>query len=183
LPSKCADASSAVCTPPGDFVDRLCTKPHQDIALWLFGKDTPFTRLYLRGKFDELAFDEEVLALRYRATPKGGIQVGNSTGSYDVLRWDGSCSTGVDAEMITTSRPPTPRTAHVQWHRMGGSTQDALIAASDAVKRARAKRGKECQGAMTGDVSASCQKADASLVSAVVDYVRGGGSVPTPGAP
>jgi hypothetical protein len=183
LPSKCADAASDVCTPPGDFVDRLCTKPHQDIALWLFGKDTPFTRLYLRGKFDELAFDEEVLALRYRATPKGGIQVGNSTGSYDVLRWDGSCSTGVDAEMITKSRPPSPRTARVQWHRVGGATQDALIAASEAVKRARAKRGKECQGAMTGDVSASCQKADASLVSAVVDYVRGGGSVPAPDVP
>src|ERR1700756_5758434 len=54
LPSKCADASAPVCTPSGDFVDRLCNKPHQDIALWLFGKDTPFTRLYLRGKMDEL---------------------------------------------------------------------------------------------------------------------------------
>jgi len=183
LPAKCADASSAVCTPPGDFVDRLCTRPHQDIALWLFGKDTPFTRLYLRGKMDELAFDEEVLALRYRATPKGGIQVGNSTGSYDVLRWDGSCALAVDAEMITKSRPPKPRTARVQWHRIAGSTQDALIAASDPVKRARAKRGKECQGAMTGDVSAACEKADASLVSAVVDYVRGGGSIPTPDTP
>ncbi|HTQ47329.1 MAG TPA: hypothetical protein VMI75_31450 [Polyangiaceae bacterium] len=183
LPSKCADASSAVCTPSSDFVDRLCNKPHQDIALWLFGKDTPFTRLYLRGKMDELAFDEEVLALRYRATPKGGIQVGNSTGSYDVLRWDGSCALAVDAEMITKSRPPKPRNARVQWHRIAGSTQDALIAASDAVKRARAKRGKECQGAMSGDVSAACEKADASLVSAVVDYVRGGGSIPTPDAP
>lgn len=183
MPSKCADGSSAVCTPPGDFVDRLCSRPHQNVALWLFGKESPFTRLYLRGKFDELAFDEEVLALRYRATPKGGIQVGNSTGFYDVLRWDGTCSTGVDAEMITTSRPPTPRTALVQWHRIGESTQDAFIAASDAVKRARAKLGKQCPGAMSGDVSASCEKADASLASAVVDYVRGGGSVPTPHAP
>ena len=183
LPSKCANASSDVCTPPGDFVDRLCARPHQGIALWLFGKDTPFTRLYLRGKMDELAFDEEVLALRYRAVPKGGIQVGNSTGSYDVLRWDGSCALAVDAEMITKSRPPKPRTARVQWHRIAGPTQDALIAASDTVKRARAKRGKECQGAMTGDVSASCQKADASLVDAVVDYVRGGGAVPLPDAP
>ncbi|HEX8794569.1 MAG TPA: hypothetical protein VF765_26670 [Polyangiaceae bacterium] len=183
LPTKCADASAAVCTPPGDFVDRLCTKPHQDIALWLFGKDTPFTRLYLRGKMDELAFDEEVLALRFHGVPKGGIQVGNSTGSYDVLRWDGSCAMAVDAEMITKSKPPRPRTARLQWHRIAGPTQDALIAASADVKHWRAKRGKECQGAMSGDVSAACQKADASLGDAVVDYVRGGGSIPTPDLP
>jgi hypothetical protein len=164
-------------------VDRLCTKPHQDIALWLFGKGTPFTRLYLRGKMDELAFDEEVIALRYHAVPKGGIQVGNSTGSYDVLRWDGSCSRAVDAEMITKSRPPKPRTARLQWHRIATPTQDALIAASDAVKRARAKRGKECQGAMTGDVSSSCEKADATLVDAVVEFLRGGGTIPPPVAP
>lgn len=183
LPTKCADASAAVCTPASDFVDRLCARPHQDVALWLFGKDTPFTRLYLRGKMDELAFDEEVLALRYHGVPKGGIQVGNSTGSYDVLRWDGSCALAVDAEMVTKSRPPKPRTARLQWHRIAGPTQDALIAASDTVKRARSKRGKECQGAMTGDVSAACQKADAWLGDAVVDYVRGGGSIPTPDAP
>ncbi len=183
LPSKCADASSDICTPPGDFVDRLCAKPHQDLALWLFAKDTPFTRLYLRGKMDELAFDEEVLALRHHAVPKGGIQVGNSTGSYDVLRWDGSCAMAVEAEMVTKTRPPKPRTARVQWHRIAGPTQDALIAASDAVKRARAKRGKGCQGAMSGDVSAACQKADASLVDAVVDYVREGGTIPVPDGP
>lgn len=183
LPTKCADASAAVCTPTSDFVDRLCTKPHQDIALWLFAKGTPFTRLYLRGKMDELAFDEEVLALRFHGVPKGGIQVGNSTGSYDVLRWDGSCAMAVDAEMVTKSRPPKPRTARVQWHRIAGPTQDALIAASDAVKRARAKRGKECQGAMSGDVSAACEKADASLIDAVVDYVRGGGAIPQPDTP
>ena len=183
LPTKCVDASAAVCTPPGDFVDRLCTKPHQDIAIWLFGKDTPFTRLYLRGKMDELAFDEEVLALRFHGVPKGGIQVGNSTGSYDVLRWDGSCAMAVDAEMITKSKPPRPRTARLQWHRISGSAQDALIGASDTIKRARAKRGKECQGAMSGDVSAACQKADATLGDAVVDYVRGGGSIPTPDLP
>lgn len=183
LPTKCADPSASVCTPSGDFVDRLCTKPHQDIALWLFASNTPFTRLYLRGKMDELAFDEEVIALRYHGVPKGGIQVGNSTGSYDVLRWDGSCALAVDAEMITKSRPPRPRAARVQWHRIASATQDALIAASDAVKRARAKRGKECQGAMSGDVTAACEKADASLVDAVVEYVRGGGSIPMPDAP
>jgi hypothetical protein len=183
IPSACADPSAPVCTPPTDYVDRLCARPHQDLALALFGKSTPFTRIYLRGKFDELAFDEEVLALRFHPVPKNGIQVGSASGSYDVLRWDGTCAMAVDADMISRTRPPKPKTARVRWHRIGDKTQDALIVASDSVKRAHAKRGKECHGAMSGDVSAACEKADAALVDAVVDFVRGGGDLPLPDAP
>ena len=180
FPTACVDKSADVCTPSSAFVDRLCNKPHQDIALALFASGTPFSRMYLRGKMDELGWDEEVLALRYHGVPKGGIQVGSGSGSYDVLRWDGSCSAAVDADMISKNKPPRPKAAHLQWHRLSDAAQSALIAGSDAVKRAHAKRGKECQGAMTGDVSASCEKADALLVDAVVEYVRGGGSVPPP---
>lgn len=183
IPTACANPSAPTCTPPGDYVDRLCAKPHQDIALALFSKATPFTRVYLRGKLDELSLDEEVLAVRYRAAPKGGVMVGNSTGTYDVLRWDGSCSTGVEAEMVSRSRPGKPRTSGVKWHRVSTRIQDALIAASDAVKRAHAKRGKECKGAMSGDVSVGCEKADQGLTDAVVDYVREGGTVPEPDDP
>jgi hypothetical protein len=183
MPTACADGAGSICTPASAFVDRLCSKPHQDVALALFSKAMPFTRLYLRGKLDELAFDEEVLALRYHAVPKNGIQVGSAAGSYDVLRWDGTCSMAVDADVFSRTRPPKPKAARVQWHRIGDKTQDALIVASDAVKKARATRGKECKGAMSGDVSASCAKADAALVEAIVDYVRGGGSLPAPDAP
>ncbi len=168
----CADPAAAVCVPPGAFVERLCEKAHQDYALALFSRDSPFTRLYLRGKMDELVMDEEVLALRFRAPQKGGIVVGSGNGSYDVLRWDGTCSTGVEAEMLSRSRPPQSKTATVRWHRIAERVQDALIASSDAVKKAHAKRGKECQGAMSGDVSASCERADKALVAAIVDYVR-----------
>jgi hypothetical protein len=179
VPTACADKSAEVCTPPPAFVDRLCTRPHQDAALALFSKTTPFTRMYLRGKMDELAWDEEVLALRYHGVPKGGIVVGNGAGTYDVLRWNGSCSMAVDADMLGKNRPPRPRVAHVQWHRLGDKTQTALITGSDAVKKAHARRGKECQGAMSGDVSAGCEKADAALVDAIVEYVRGGGALPS----
>jgi hypothetical protein len=109
--------------------------------------------------------------------------VGSGQGSYDVLRWDGSCSMAVEAEVLTRTAPSRPKTAHVQWHRIGDQMQTALISQSDAVKRAHSKRGKECKGAMTGDVSAACEKADAELVQAVVDYVRGGGSLPPTDAP
>jgi hypothetical protein len=183
FPTACADKTAEVCTPPSDYVDRLCTRPHQDAALALFAKAMPFTRLYLRGKMDELAFDEEVLALRYHPVPKNGIQVGSSTGSYDVLRWDGSCSRAVESEMLTKSRPPRPRAAKVQWHRLGDSTQNALVSGSEALKKAHAWRGKECRGAMSGEVSSGCEKADESLVTAIVEYVRGGGAVPKPDSP
>jgi hypothetical protein len=178
LPAACADPKGSVCTPPGAFVERLCAKPHQDVTLALFEPSTPFTRGYLRGRLDELTMDEEVLVLRFHAPQKNGIIVGNGHGTYDLLRWDGSCSTGVEAEMITRNKPANARSAHLQWHRLPTPVQDALIASSESVKRAHAKRGKECKGAMSGDVSAACQKADEALVAAVVDYVRGGGSLP-----
>jgi hypothetical protein len=183
MPTACADASATICAPPSAFVDRLCARPHQEATLALFAKAAPFTRMYLRGKLDELTTDEEVIALRFHGVPKNGIVVGSGAGTYDVLRWDGSCSIAVEAELFTRTAPPKPRTAHVQWHRLGDKTQTALIAQSDAVKRAHAKRGKECKGAMSGDVSATCEKADAELVQAIVDFVRGGGSLPAPEAP
>jgi hypothetical protein len=86
----------------------------------------------------------------------------------------------VDADMLTRNKPGRPKTAKVKWHRLGDKTQTALIGSSEAVKRAYKRRGAECQGAMTGDVSASCEKADGALVDAIVDYMRGGGSVPAP---
>src|SRR5271165_4062797 len=60
LPSECAVVDAPVCTPPDDFVDRVCKRPIQDVALALFARGTPFTRAYLRGRLDELASDEEV---------------------------------------------------------------------------------------------------------------------------
>jgi hypothetical protein len=180
IPTQCEDPSAPMCTPPGEFVDRLCDKTFQDATLALFAHGTPFTRGYLRGKLDELAWEEEVLIVRVHAPAKGGIIVGSNLGTYDVLRWDGTCSRAVEAEMVTRTRPSRPKTARIRWHRIGAKMQDALVAASDAIKRARAKRGKECKGVMTGEVSSGCDAADGVLTSAVVDYVRSGGTLPPP---
>jgi hypothetical protein len=182
LPAACASPGD-LCTPPGEFVERLCAHPHQEVALALFAKSRPFTRLYLRGRLDELTLDEEVLALRRHTVQKGGMVVGSGAGTYDVLRWDGTCSMAVDAEMVARQRPPEPGTARVLWHRIGDRMQTALVAGSDAVKKAHARRGKECRGATSGDVSAACEKADSALGRAIVEYVRGGGALPEPDAP
>jgi len=180
LPVACADASASFCTPPGDFVERLCAKPHQGAALALFARESPFTRVYVRGRVDELGTNEEVLVLRFHPPQKGGFVVGANNGSYDLLRWDGTCSMAIESEVVTRTRPVRPGAAHIQWHRISARVQDALIASSDLVKHAHAKRGKECRGAMSGDVSAACEKADAALVSAIVDDVRSGRSLPAP---
>ena len=82
--------------------------------------------------------------------------------------------------MLGKTAPPRPRSARVQWHRIGASLQDALIAASEPVKKAHARRGKECQGAMSGDVSKGCQDADRALVDAIVEHVRTHGALPPP---
>ena len=182
LPKACDDPGASVCLPPSEFVDRLCESPRQDVALALFAHGTPFTRGYLRGKLDELAWDEEVLLVRFRTPKTTGVIVGSNLGSYDVLRWDGTCSRAIEAEMVTRTRPPQPTTARIRWHRMSARVQDALVAASDPVKRARSRRGKECKGAMTGEVSATCDNADEGLTRAVVDYVRSVGQLPAPEA-
>jgi hypothetical protein len=180
LPSECAAADAPVCTPPEDFVDRMCKRSFQDVALALFARGTPFTRGYLRGKLDELGWDEEVLIVRFRAPKKGGVIVGRNLGTYDLLRWDGSCSQSVESEMVTRVRPASPKFARIRWNRIGTRTQDALVAASGTVKGARTKRGKECKGVMTGEVTAACDQADDALTSAVVAYVHAGGALPPP---
>ena len=191
MPKACAPSrGSDLCTPPVDFVERLCDRNHADAALSLFARDAPWTRGYLRGKVEAwnasggastravLAFDEEVIVLRFRAPGKGGIVVSGAGGSYDVLRLDGNCFT-LDPENITTKRPPNPKHGPILFHRFAARTKDALLA-NDAVRGAYIKRMKECQGATSGEVSMACVRADDGLSAAVASFVVSGSPVPTP---
>lgn len=189
IPMSCASSEGGVCVPETGFVKRLCNGSFPDVALVLFSKDAPFTRLYLKGDIDgwnaeggasartRLFFDEEVLALRKRDAPKGGIVVG-AGGGYLVMRWDGNCYT-VDEGQVTTKRPPSPKHAPIPFRFYGEKTKDALLA-SDKVLAAYKRRGMECKGATSGDVTKACEQADAALSAAVVGEVRAGKSVPTP---
>jgi hypothetical protein len=181
MPTDCAAHDGDLCTPPSDFVDRLCNGAFLDAALVLFGKGSPWTRSYLAGDVDawyasggasaraKLDFDEEVLVLRFRAPAKGAIVVSGS-GSYDVLRWDGLCYT-LDAGELTRRRPPKPKRPTIPFHHLSGRWQSALLA-DPHVKAIFARRGKECKGVTQGDVSLACLRADEALSAAVVDFVR-----------
>ena len=189
IPGACAGGVMDPCVPEADFVKRMCNGMFPDVALILFAKGSPFTRGYLKGDVDgwnadgasaraKLLFDEEVLVLRKRDSGKGGMQVSGS-GGYQVMRWDGYCYT-LEEGSLATRAPAKPKTSAIPWRFMENSTKDALLADA-GVKTAYEKRGKECKGAVSGDVTAACQKADEALSAAIVKAVRDGISVPTPG--
>lgn len=189
LPTKCA-ASGGVCTPDKNFVERLCRGNFPSVALALFAKDMPWARGYLRGETEawnasggasesgKLAFDEEVLILRKRASDMGGMQVSGAGGGYDALRWNGSCVT-LSTDEVTLDRPPSPKAAKVEFRWLDDSVQEALR--KDAkVDQLVVERKKECKGAHSGDVSLKCVKVDAKLSDAIVEFVRQGGDVGRP---
>jgi hypothetical protein len=193
LPTTCTPMTTPsgkkLCTPSADFAKRLCAGDYPDVALALMGKGTPFTRSYMTRNVDawnasggrthlaKVAFDEEVMVVQYRKAQAGGIvmvSANGESGSYDVLRWDGSC-VSVMAEEITLARPPQPKRASIPWRHLDDATKTALLAVP-AVKNSYTALGKACDGTVAG----KCTKAENALSSAVVDFVRNGGALPPP---
>jgi hypothetical protein len=190
LPASCEARDDKLCLPPAAFAKRLCDGFFADVALSMFAKDTPWTRGYLRREVeawnasggasssDKLVLDEEVLLVARRKADTGGMTVSGASGSYDVLRWDGTCSSLMDEE-VTTKPPRAPRHAKIPWKSLGDPVRDALLA-NEKVGKIAAERKKECKGATMGEVSLKCVKADTALSVSVVEYVRGGGALPAP---
>ena len=186
---SCASHDGNVCLPDPGFVKRVCNGSYPDVALLLFSKDAPFTRVYLRSDIDgwnaeggasaraKLFFDEEVLALRRREAPKNGVVVG-AGGGWLVMRWDGNCYT-VEENEVTQKKPPTAKHAPMPFRFYGERTKTALLE-SEKVLAAYKRRGKECKGATSGEVTKSCEQADASLSAAIVTEIRGGKTIPLP---
>jgi hypothetical protein len=188
IPTKCALTDP--CRPPVKWVDALCRDVHPGLGLYLFQQGTPWERRYMTRKTEAvnasggatregfLEFDEEVLILKMRKAPPGGMQVSGQSESYDALRWDGSCVT-LSGEEVTKSVPPTKKHAFVTWRFLDDGIQEALKEDSGLREIYRDYR-KECKGAASGEVSKACEKLDKKMSQAVVEYVRNGGKVPTP---
>lgn len=190
LPTQCAPGNGDLCVPNPKFVDRLCADSFPGVALYMFSKAQPWTHAYLNrntkawnasggaSEAAELKFDEEVLVLRKRGGPTGGIQVSGAGGGYDVLRWDGSCAS-LGSNELSMKRPPKPKAAHVYYRYLDTPVQESLRADPKVDKAYHARR-RECKGATMGEVSLKCQRADTGLSEAIVEFVRGGGSVTKP---
>jgi hypothetical protein len=193
IPQKCADGQSeGICAPQRSFVKSLCgTYPKPDIALIMFSKSSPFTRVYMNRNMEawytsgqqstsaKLVFDEEVVVLAHPKASTGGMVIGNGGTNYDVLRIDGVCSS-VEPEAVSLKRPPAPKYASIPWQQLEKNVRDALL--GDAgVAKAEAARRKECKGTTgLGMLTPGCAKADDKLSGAIADYVSRGGQTPMP---
>lgn len=194
LPTTCgAEATikdAKLCLPEATFAKKLCSGNYPEVALSLFGKGTPWTRIYLAGDVEawnasggrthraKLAFDEEVLVLGKHGAGGGGIVMTGAQSSYDVLRWDGSCVSVMEGE-ITTRRPPAPKPADVSFSRLEESTRHALLA-TPKVKSTHEALFKACTSVSSPSEKKACDKADKAFSMAIVDAVRGGAPLPSP---
>jgi len=193
VPQKCADGQSeGICAPPRSFVKVMCgTYPKPDIALIMFSKSSPFTKVYMNRNMEawytsgqqstsaKLVFDEEVVVLAHPKASTGGMVIGNGGTNYDVLRIDGVCSS-VEPEAVSLKRPPSPKYASIPWQQLEKNVRDALLGDS-GVAKAEAARRKECKGTTSlGVLSPGCAKADDKLSFAIADFVVRGGQTPMP---
>lgn len=195
IPTACVGEQSIknakACLPPGVFAKKLCGGIYPEVALAMFAKGTPWTRVWLAGDVEawnasgglthraKLAFDEEVIVLsRHSAGGGGGIVMTGAMASFDVLRWDGTCVSVMEGE-LTTRRPPAPKPAAVPWSRLEETTRRALLT-SPKVKATHDSLDKACSSVSSPAEKKSCDKADKAFTNAVADFVRGGGALPTP---
>ena len=196
LPSTCgADGTIKdvkLCMPERTYAKKLCSGTYPEVALGLFGKGTPFTRVYLAGDVEawnasggrthrtKLAFDEEVMVLgTHGAGAAGGIVMTGAQASYDVLRWDGTCVSVMEGE-LTTRRPPAPKPADLQFSRLEESTRHALLA-MPKVKATHEALFKACTSVATPVEKKACDKADKAFSLAIVDAIRAGAAaLPAP---
>jgi hypothetical protein len=159
----------------------------------MFAKDTPWTRAYLRRTMDawsasggassneKVVFDEEVILLVHRAPDTGGMQVsGAGGGSYEALRWNGTC-VSLTAEEVSTRVPPKAKHPKIPWKSLELKTREALEA-DEKVGPAVTEQRKECKGSTFGEVSAKCEKADEKLSGIIVNFIKSGGTIPKPEA-
>jgi hypothetical protein len=186
VPTDCAKKDE-LCVPSPAFVKRLCGNVNPDVALAFFRSGTPFSRGYLKmnverawnasggaSSADRLEFDEEVIILLVREN-KTGITVSGASGSYDVLRWDGTCAT-LSGEEVTMSVPPKPKNAKIVWKDLSDEMQAALLE-NESIAKLNKQRRDECKGATMGSVSKLCVKLVDQLSEAVVKHVRDGGNL------
>lgn len=189
VPTECHKNRTGPCLPNPKFVKKLCNDRNPSMAIFLFGNPR-WSRGYLTRKTEAwnasggastegyLEFDEEVLLLFERKSDLGGMQVSGAGAGYDALRWDGSCVT-LSGEEVTSHKPPSPRTPKLDWRFLDDNVQEALRKDSDVTEAYRTRR-QECKGAVSGQVSLKCVKADQALTDAVIRYVRTGPSIPVP---
>lgn len=187
VPERCIKRKGA-CLPPVKWAEKLCQDVYPDVALYMFRKGSPWERFYMRTGLnavngwgstiaEDLVRGEEVIPINYRGN-KDGFVVQGSEGTFDVLRWNGSCVT-LDLAEVTKDQPGAPKVPRIEWRALSEPVQEALMADNRVASAVRSRQ-KECRGATIGRVTAECERLDRELGSVIARYVRDGGGVPLP---
>jgi hypothetical protein len=175
--------------PPTKWAERLCQQGvYQDLALYMFRAGTPWTRFYMRTGLnavngwgptvsEDLVSQEEVIPINFRRQ-SDSFQVEGSEGTYDVLRWNGSCVT-LDVGEVTRIEPDRPRHSRVEWKALSEDMQQALLQDDEVGSVFHARR-RECKGASIGRVTKDCEVLDKKLVDVIARYVRRARELPEP---
>ncbi len=190
LPADCTPDEHKLCLPPAEWAESLCGGSFPEVALAMFGKGTPWTRGYLRRSVEawnasgrassneKVEFDEEVILLVHKAAATGGMVVSGATGSFQALRWNGTCVSLMGDE-VTQRLPPKAKFAKIPWKTLDFKTREALMAQEKIGPLVEEQR-KECKGASMSEPSAACKKIDAKLSATIVEFIRSGGALPAP---
>lgn len=192
MPEKCG-SKRRQCMPDNRWVAALCEGVYQEEALYMFRKGSPWKRLYLRDNVEAVnatggswvpgtvRHGEEVIALRYREVDDEFQLEAGGGGTYDVLRWNGSCAT-VDEDLLSTRSPRRMRHPRVEWRWLGDEMRSALRE-DEKVNLAYRARRNECKAATMGRVTAKCERLDGELIDKIVRHVRQRKSLPRPQGP
>ena len=187
IPSRCINRKGA-CMPPIKWAEKLCEDVYEDLAMYMFQRGSPWTRFYMRTGLnavngwgptidEDLLSQEELLVLNHRLR-RDSLIVEGSEGTYDALRWNGSCVT-VDINEVTAREPSRPRHARIDWRSLSEDMQDYLLA-DPTVHDVYMARRRACKGATIGRVTAECERLDGQLGDEVAEFVRNADGVPRP---
>jgi hypothetical protein len=187
VPRECVEQDK-LCLPPREVVSELCRARHPDAPIVLLEKHSRWSRGYIRMKEvdsvntlggpssdTKLVFAEEVVILRHRSGNSGGMAV-SGAGGYEVLRWDGTCATLAEEELVTWM-PGLPQNAPISFKHLDPSIQEALLA-DKQIRAARQEQKKECRGASVGALGPDCERATKKLNDSIVTAVRSGIELP-----
>lgn len=189
VPTAC-DSAGELCLPRKDFVDALCKRRQPNVALTLFQKGSPWTRTYVRARDLEawlvggrraspqkLALFEEVIIVDDRSTGRGGIRV-SGAGSYDIVRWDGTC-VSVMSDEVNPRRPGEPESATIVWHDLTPGMREALLKDTRIAYRDE-QRKEHCNADKGGPRCVQSRERLSRMIAAIIrdGGLRDGGELP-----
>lgn len=195
LPNWCS-GDKKNCLPERDFASRLCSDQYLGAALYLFQKQTPWQRRWVKLKEGHpainaeggpagkaLLFGEELLVMAITEpagsaaeAPAGkrGKKAKKPDPEVLALRWDGTCAS-LKASNLTNKQPKSWTHPLVRWGDIDLSVQRSLLR-----EPAIAQEVKGWEKACIHIATSECEIANEMLSNSIVNHVRRGTKLSTP---